>query len=49
LELNILFNIFYAFVVQQEETMKRKGRAHNKDFDKPAKMVKCYQISNPMR
>jgi hypothetical protein len=29
--------------------MKRKGGPRSKDFEKPAKMVKSYQISNPTR
>ena len=42
---------FYAFIVQQEERMKRKGGSgtHTKDFEKPAKMVKNNQICNQTR
>ena len=43
------FNIFYAFVVQQEPTMKRKGGTHSKDFEKPTKIVRINQISSPTR
>jgi hypothetical protein len=35
--------------VQQEETMKRKGGPHSNDDEKPGKMVKINEISNPTR